>query len=245
MDDERSLEKLMLFGLTRQEALLYLCLYQNGELTGYEASKLTGISRSNVYMGLANLVDQGAAYVAGGSANKYTAVLINEFCDNYIRKLSAAKDYLEINIPAPAAVGEGYITIQGARHIENKVLHMIRGAEKRIYLSAPLKTLDWLSGELLSLSDRQIKVVLIADRIPKALEENTDKGILFYKLNEDEMKSRCDQIRLIIDSAYVLTGDVKGEGSDTCLYSDQVNFVTVFKEAMHNEIELIKLKKNK
>ncbi|HKM34904.1 MAG TPA: helix-turn-helix domain-containing protein [Lachnospiraceae bacterium] len=244
MDDARNLEKLMLFGLTRQEALLYLCLYHNGELTGYEASKLTGISRSNVYMGLADLVDQGAAYVAGGSANKYTAVPIDEFCDNYVRKLTVAKDYLEKNIPAPAAVGEGYITIQGARHIEDKVLHMLRGAEKRIYLSAPLMTLDWLSGELLGLSDRRIKVVLIADRIPEALEENTDKGILFYKLNEDEMKSRCNQIRLIIDSAYVLTGDMKGESSDTCLYSDQVNFVTVFKEAMHNEMELIELRRS-
>lgn len=243
MDEARNLEKLMLFGMTRQEALLYLCLYHHSELTGYEASKLTGISRSNVYTGLADLVDQGAAYIAGGSANKYMAVPVNEFCDNHIRKLTAAKKYLEENIPAPAVVGERYLTIQGARHIEDKILHMLRGAEKRIYLSAPIKTLEWLSEELIHLSDRQIKVVLIADRIPKVLEEKSNNEIQFFQLSETEMKSRVDQIRLIIDSAYVLTGDVKGESSDTCLYSDQVNFVTVFKEAMHNEMELIKIRR--
>ena len=49
MEEAEFTEKLLLFGLGRQEALLYRCLLQSGELTGYEAAKLTGISRSNVY----------------------------------------------------------------------------------------------------------------------------------------------------------------------------------------------------
>ena len=32
-------EKLMLFGLTRQEATIYVSLYQNGAMNGYEAAK--------------------------------------------------------------------------------------------------------------------------------------------------------------------------------------------------------------
>ena len=39
------MEKLMQFGLTRQEANIYLCLLRNKNLSGYEVSKLTGISR--------------------------------------------------------------------------------------------------------------------------------------------------------------------------------------------------------
>ena len=53
---------------------------------------------------------------------------------------------------------------------------------------------------------------------------------------------RKRQVRLIIDSEYVLTGEVEGTSNDTCLYSAQKNFVNVFKDAMRNEIELIKLK---
>ena len=41
-------EYLMEFGLTRQEATIYLNLMERGMQTGYEVSKQTGISRSNV-----------------------------------------------------------------------------------------------------------------------------------------------------------------------------------------------------
>ena len=49
MEEAAIIEQLILFGLSRQEAAIYLCLLQNEELTGYEVAKLTGISRSNVY----------------------------------------------------------------------------------------------------------------------------------------------------------------------------------------------------
>lgn len=62
MEENLILDKLVQFGLTRQEANIYLCLYQNGELTGYEVAKMTGISRSNVYGGLSDLTDKGAAF---------------------------------------------------------------------------------------------------------------------------------------------------------------------------------------
>ena len=76
MEENRALNGLVLFGLTRQEANIYLCLYQNGELTGYEVAKQTGISRSNVYSALAGLTDKGAAYLAQGTSSKYVAVPI-------------------------------------------------------------------------------------------------------------------------------------------------------------------------
>ena len=56
-------ERLMHFNLTRQEATLYLLLLKAGRLTGYEAAKQTGISRSNTYTALAGLVEKGAAYI--------------------------------------------------------------------------------------------------------------------------------------------------------------------------------------
>ena len=58
------IEKLTYFNLTRQEATLYLTLLAEGRLTGYEATKLTGISRSNTYTALAGLVEKGAGLFA-------------------------------------------------------------------------------------------------------------------------------------------------------------------------------------
>ena len=86
--------------------------------------------------------------------------------------------------------------------------------------------------ELEAVVERKIKLVFITDK---------DTGIepTFLYLTDKKEK----QIRLIIDSVYVLTGDIAGGKTDTCLYSGQRNFVSVFKEALRNEIKLIELTK--
>ena len=50
-----NVELLMSFGLTRQEARVYILLLGEGALSGYEAAKRLGISRSNAYAALAGL----------------------------------------------------------------------------------------------------------------------------------------------------------------------------------------------
>ena len=49
MEQTSFTERLMEFGLTRQEASIYQCLLTEGKVTGYEVAKQTGISRSNAY----------------------------------------------------------------------------------------------------------------------------------------------------------------------------------------------------
>uniref|UniRef100_UPI004057C723 TrmB family transcriptional regulator n=1 Tax=Acetatifactor sp. TaxID=1872090 RepID=UPI004057C723 len=247
MEEAGLIDKLMLFGLSRQEACIYLCLLKDSELTGYEVAKLTGISRSNVYNGLAGLVEHGAAYVLEGSTTRYTAVDIKEFCDNKLHYLQKTSDYLIHNAPKKTLVTEGYITIEGYQHICDKIHHMLINAEKRIYFSAESIFLEKWENEILYLMEKQIKIVLVSNVCPSIFTEKANEdGIIFYKLSEELREERTEpdrdkQIRLIIDSEYVLTGVVSGNRNDACLYSAQKNFVNVFKDAMRNEIELIKL----
>ena len=52
LEDGRVSDNIVLlqqFGLTRQEAKVYLLLLTEGCLSGYEAAKRAGISRSNAY----------------------------------------------------------------------------------------------------------------------------------------------------------------------------------------------------
>ncbi len=232
MNESDILERFLSFGLTRQESSIYMCLFKLGELTGYEVAKQTGISRSNVYGCLSGLVDKGAAYLMEGSPSKYIAVPIEEFCDNKIRSMQEERAFLVEHMPAMTVNTEGYITIEGARNIKNKILTMLEKAEQRIYISAPEGFIRSIQKELTDTVKRKIKLVMITGE-PIHIE-----NALLYLTNRKE-----NQIRLIIDSLYVLTGDIKGEASDTCLYSGQKNFVNVFKEALSNEIKLVELTK--
>lgn len=232
MDEAALIDKLMLFGLTRQEASIYLCLAANKEMTGYEVAKITGISRSNVYNALASLVEEGAAYLLEGNTNKYTAVDVEEFCQNKIRHLQRTKDELVRDMPKNNADCEGYITIASHKHIMDRVHYMLANVEYRVYISMPVEFLEKCREDINRLIDTEKKVVLIVS------EEVSFPGAIIYVTDKKE-----PQIRLIVDSKYVLTGDMSGSAADTCLYCGQKNFVNVFKESLKNEIKLIELTK--
>lgn len=234
MEENALFERLGMFGLTRQEANIYFCLYQNGELTGYEVAKLTGISRSNVYGGLSALADKGAAYLVEGNASKYVAVPIEEFCENKIRNLNREKTYLIEHIPSLKRQEIGYITITGSKNIWDKAINMIKEAEKRIYFSASWTVIKALQDEFLEVLQKGIKLVLITD-------ETEEESVLQKESICYTGCSRGNNIRMIIDSEFALTGEVTGSRDDTCLYTGQKNFISVFKETLRNEIKLIQL----
>lgn len=232
MDTNHLVEHFMCFGLTRQEATLYLCLAQNGELTGYEAAKQTGISRSNAYNALAALADKGAAYTQEGTAVRYRAVDAGEFCLNKIRDLEERKHQIEIHMPKQKEEPEGYLTITGDKHIADKIKNMFAVSVQRIYLSMTAEFVRMFETEIHAAAEAGKKIVILTDA---SLEY---PGVILYR-TEDKAR----QIGVIADSRNVLTGEFgKGETS-ACLYSGQPNFVQVFKDSMRNEIRLIQLLK--
>ncbi len=220
------------FNLTRQEAVIYTTLFSEGDLNGYEIAKITGISRSNAYTSLAALVDKGGAFVIDGQTTKYTPVPIEEFCNNKIRKLQEMKQELIKNIPAKRDGIEGYITIKGEKHILDKMKNMVSEAKERLYLSVSEEVLQILLPEIKAVIDKGIKTVIISN-VPWCLE-----GATVYFAD----KSRRE-IRLIVDSTNVLTGDIDDGEYSTCLYSRKKNLIDLLKDSLKNEIKLIEIMK--
>ena len=153
-------DKLMEFGLTRQEASLYYCLLDEGKCSGYEAAKFTGISRSNAYSALASLADKGGARVLEeGHTRKYVAVSPEEFCGNRIRKLAETRDWLQRNAPEKKEAEEGYITIEGQQNIVDKVKNLLASARERAYMVCACDRLPLFERELSRLAGEGKKTV--------------------------------------------------------------------------------------
>ena len=220
-------ENLISLGLTRQEAAIYLELLRHGDLTGYELSKETGISRSNVYTSLAGLAEKGAAFLIEGESTKYTPVSMKNFVQNTLRTLAEKGDFLIEHTPTTVEQSTGYITILGAQNIRNKISQMIRDCKLRIYFMAPAKIISDYKNELQELADQERKIVILTDGFKL-------DGAKIYNTEVEQ-----NQIRLITDSAFVLTGELTGDEHDSCLYSGQKNLVAVMKEALKNKITLL------
>lgn len=226
------IEKLIHFGLSRPEANIYITLIKHGALTGYEVAKFTGLSRSNTYTSLAGLVDKGAAYVLEEQVTKYTPVDFEEFSCNYINALQDCKKEILSALPAPVRLTEGYITIRGSRQILDKLKNMLLSAEYRIYASLPQNILAQTDDIFPSLSAQGKKIVLLTDENYELLN-----GTVYLT------PTPATQIRLIVDSERILTGELLPDREDasTCLYSENQNLVNVFKEMLQNEIKLLTL----
>lgn len=221
-------EYLTEYGLTRQEACIYYELMRHGAMTGYEVSKETGISKSNVYAALNGLTQKGAANLEQGAANRYYPVDISEFCDNELRHLKQVRERLIEKKPDTIVKHEGYINIQSIKNIQNKIYQMLLRCEYRLYILAHKWMLEEYKNELSRLISEGKKVVIITD-------DNYElEGAKIYRTEALE-----GQLRFIVDSAYVLTGQLTGSGDEVCLYSEQENLVEVVKEALKYKILLI------
>ena len=228
MENLQFTDNLISFGLTRQEAVIYTTLLSHGDMTGYEVSKETGISRSNAYATLSNLVDKGASYLIEGDSTKYHPVDVDTFTKNVLNELQEKAVFIHEHAPEKQVETDGYITIIGARNIQNKLLQMIKETRIRLYISASARIVDAYEEELNELIGKGKKVVLMTDS-----SYNLDGAIVYHTDPEP------GQLRVIIDSSYVMTGELTGSDDDNCLYSGQKNLVTVMKEALKNKIVLL------
>ena len=224
------IDRLMQIGLSRHEAELYILLHREGPMTGYEASKLSGISRSNAYPALASLTEKGAAWTIAGDVQKYTAVPAADFCSSKRRQFNQTIDWIELHMPAVQPAAEPYITITGRDNIIDQIKNLVTAAEFRVYAALDRVLAAELMTELISAASRGLKVVLIAD------VDNLPAGIKMYRKTRE-----AGQIRLITDSSQVMTGDISGDNEPLCLFTRNSTLVTLFKESMMNEIALIRL----
>lgn len=219
-------------GLTGYEARLYVALLTQGRMSGYEAAKASGISRSNVYVALEGLMEKGGAWREDGEVTRYTAVPVAEYCANRARALEEALSFIRAHAPVRHSEPDAYITVSGDGPIRDKMRNMIGAAGKRLYAGLDAAECIRLMPELRAAAARGIKVVLLTTpgvELPGAAICCTDH-------------SEPGRIRLITDSAFVLTGALSTPACrGSCLFTANPTMITLFKEAMKNEITLSRM----
>lgn len=222
------LNALKKIGFTQQEAIVYIYLCKNGELTGYEAAKLSGISRSNAYAALSSLVDKGYANIIEGSSSKYIAIPKNELIKNAERDFKETINIIEEQLEFNTSRQEPYITITGENHILSKLKNIIEASKMRIYISCSNNVLQLISEELAQSIKKGLKVVILS---PKDLDIQGEH--IYYPTDV------TDSFKLIADTSQVIAGTLK-----QCLYSKNTTLLSVIKESFINEIAVINTKQN-
>ncbi|TCK92361.1 sugar-specific transcriptional regulator TrmB [Natranaerovirga hydrolytica] len=209
-------------GFTKQETLIYLTLCEHGQLSGYEAAKLSGISRSNAYASLSSLVEKGGGYIIEGQPKKYVATPTNELLVNSKRWFDKVFKIIESKVVFNKSQQEPYITIAGYDKIVNKLENILLLTNSHLYFSAEHSIINQFYTILSKLAETK-KVVLLSDK------KVSDSNIIFYETE------KSSSVKLIVDTSTVITGTL-----EQCLYSKNATLIQIIREAMVNEIKLIK-----
>lgn len=212
-------------GFTQQEAVIYIELCHHHEMTGYEAAKQSGISRSNAYAALSSLVDKGYAYVIEGVSAKYTPVPKEELMINARRDFESTMTIIDEELDFSSQGQEPYVTIKGDKQIVDKLKNILTQAELRLYISCDDSVLDRISTEIQAAVDRGLKVVVLSGKPLEGINHTHyfNKGTKSFKV--------------IADTKEVLAGTL-----NQCLYSKNTTLVQLIREAFVNEITLIENK---
>jgi len=223
-------QALRYFGFTRQESKIYLTLLRYGALTGYEAAKRAGISRSNAYSSLASLTAKGGARKSEERVPKFHAVPKEELLTDIWRKVQDVLSYSKDKLPDPLApetpYRSAYVTITGYENVVNKIIHLMDDAKESLWLEIPGVELWQLKQETARTIAKGIDIMILSDREPEGVE----------KIDFHRKEIGDEQVKVIVDEQHVLTGSLLRQESDQCMYSRNMHMVELLKKAFLNDI---------
>lgn len=160
-------------GLTRNEALAYVTLLEDGDeggITGYEVAARSGVPRSAVYAILRRLEAAGAAFPVGQDPARYLPVPPERFVEHRRREQATHLDQLAESLRRlpPRAAPEPIWVLGRYDEVMARAEQMIRAAQSAVYLSLWARELAALLPALRSLDGRKLHRVLHGpDAIPE------------------------------------------------------------------------------
>jgi len=206
--NEKLLPALKSFGFTSNEAKTYLSLLQNNPATGYEISGKSGIPRSAIYEILKRLESTGMVSSVDSNPTRYIPLPPDHLFDilenNFNTNLDTLKDSLR-NVKTDLEIGDLW-NIRGYDGLIDRARHMIKNAEKSVYLSIWLEEYERLHTDLIAAQKRGVEIVIFS-----FCEIPVDVGNVFaYNLDSKRLQEVWNsKILLVVDHDSALLGGVE------------------------------------
>lgn len=158
------INSLKTFGFTETEAKVYIALLQNGDCTGYEASKYSGVPRSKVYAALGALVGRGVlattlrdktSVYRAKPVEQLTALIRNQTEDSLLRLEEEARVF-----EAPRD-GDQIWRLTGYESILNKCAQLIEQATQELLIQIWKQDLDSRLEQCIADKQKELGRVLV------------------------------------------------------------------------------------
>jgi len=238
---KKVLQNLQNLNFTQYESKAYIALLQQGEVTGYELAKNSGIPASKIYQVLNKLITKEVVVALDSEPVKYAPIPPNEvlkrFKHDYLNNLESLTKSLD-DIYAGQSYTDNYIwNITGRGAILNRVVEFIRMAQKTIHLSVWDDEAAEIKPALTEANNKRIAIYIVHYG-----REILGFGQEFRHGREHQIRQErgARRIALEVDEQRVLLGHFLEDSSSNAVWTTNKVLVLLAKDYIIHDIYTIR-----
>ena len=240
------IDKLKEIGLNTYEAKVYVALLKKYPATGYEVAKLAGVPQSRTYDTLKVLEEKNIVISTNTKPVTYTPIKPKQLTTAAKKKMDSAINFLDKHLPnVKDDYNEPIITITGKQNIQDKIIEVIRNAQKEIYMEVWSQDFKIFEQELLNAYNRNVEIRVVGyDNL------NSRFGLVFQHAfaRDIELSLGGRMVIIAVDDNEGVVGKIsslKNEVSDTnIIWTKNQGIVFIIKEFIVHDMYLIDVEEN-
>ncbi|MDN3697345.1 TrmB family transcriptional regulator [Vibrio clamense] len=227
--------KLMDFGFTKTDALVYINLLKNGRASGYKIAKEISLSRSSVYSSIDNLYKNGYIFMSEGETKEYEAkspeLIFSQIEKKTVENINVLKT--ELSKMMLQEEKEFVYNVSGFENLIQKAKEMINQAHLEIYLNTDFH-LSLFEKELCDAVERGVRIIVFSFNRIQAPHEKIE---LYSRSQNDELEYPSHRFMCVVDMKLAIMFSHREETLG--LYANNRLMVKMIAEHIHSDIYLM------
>lgn len=226
--------KLMDFGFTKTDALVYINLLKNGRSSGYKIAKQISISRSSVYSSIDNLYTNGYIFMSDGDTKEYEAkspdLIFSQIKQKTVENIDILKT--ELSKMMLQEEKEFVYNVTGFDNLLQKAKEIINQANLEIYLNTDFN-LELFAKELCEAAERGVRIIGFSFNKMTSPHKKIE---LYSRSENEETEYPSHRFMCVADMKLALMFSHREETLG--IYSNNRLIVKMIAEHIHSDIYL-------
>lgn len=238
------IERLKELGFNTYEAKIYLALLKKYPSTGYEASQIANVPQARAYDTLKTLEKEKIVVASNSKPVMYTPIKPSELTQRYKRKVSSTLEYLDKNLPnVKEDYTEPILSISGSANIREKVVEIIKNAQKEIYIEIWSYDYKMMEQHFVDAYNRGVEIKIVGyDNL------KTNFGTVFEHGSSKEIETSLGgrMIILAADNNEGIIGNSSSINAENVhvVWTKNAGVVFIIKEFIVHDMYLIDVQNN-
>lgn len=231
--------KLMDFGFSKTDALVYINLLKNGRSSGYKIAKDIALSRSSVYSSIDNLYSNGYIFLSDGDTKEYEAkspeLIFSQIEKKTVENINILKT--ELSKMMLQEEKQFVYNVTGYENVLQKAKEVINQANLEIYLNTDFK-LSLFEQELRDAVERGVRVIVFSFNKMASPHEKIE---MYSRSHDEESDYPSHRFMCVADMKLALMFSHREETLG--LYANNRLMVKMIAEHIHSDIYLTEYEK--